>query len=301
MLTRNLASVFWAVSMLAAATGCQSDVDAKLALAGLSNTCRINSDCNTSLVCVFERCHEQCSSSRDCDRDARCVAGQGKRNVCQLADEAVCSEAGFCPGTQVCGADAACRDACSSDGECLAEQLCSGGTCADTAEAERVRPAHAGACAPDGGSGAVRVRLRLPGRAGLCRRGVRRRMRRRRRLPCGPDLPRRPLPEQRAAQAHLLAQLRLRRRRAVRRRRVRNAPDRAEARSASTTPIARPQASIARTAPAVCECATDADCSGSSVVRRWVPVPAWSSARGQRQRHQHAAAASATRRGRGHR
>lgn len=134
MLKRHIASGLLAASLLAAATGCQSDVDARLALAGLSSACRINSDCNAELVCVFERCHEQCSSSRDCDRDARCVAGQGKRNVCQLADEATCSALGTCPGAQVCATDAACRDACSSDGECLADQVCSGGTCADSVE-----------------------------------------------------------------------------------------------------------------------------------------------------------------------
>lgn len=137
MLSRHITSVLLATSLLAAAMGCQSDVDSKLALAGLSRACRINSDCDAELVCVFERCHEQCSSSRDCEHDARCVAGPGRRNVCQLADEAACSgEAGSCPGAQVCGADAACRDACASDGECLAEQLCSGGTCADTAEVD---------------------------------------------------------------------------------------------------------------------------------------------------------------------
>lgn len=131
---RNLAFLVLAAGLLAATAGCQSDVDAKLALAGLSSACRINSDCSAELVCVFVRCHEQCSSSRDCDHDARCVAGQGKRNVCQLAEEAGCSAAGSCPGAQVCGADAACRDACSTDGQCLAEQVCSGGTCADTQE-----------------------------------------------------------------------------------------------------------------------------------------------------------------------
>jgi hypothetical protein len=138
MLPRDIASSLLLVSLLAAAVGCQGDVDSKLALAGLSSACRINSDCNAELVCVFERCHEQCSSSRDCERDARCVTGKGNRNVCQLADEAACSEAGSCPGVQVCGADAACRDACSSDAECLAEQICTGGTCADAAEVNDV-------------------------------------------------------------------------------------------------------------------------------------------------------------------
>lgn len=118
----------------AATSGCHSDVDERLALAGLSAACRINSDCSAQLVCVFERCHQECATSRDCDDGARCVQGEQRRDVCQLPDERACDVRDSCPGLQVCGVDAECRDACSSDSVCIAEQICSSGTCADESE-----------------------------------------------------------------------------------------------------------------------------------------------------------------------
>jgi hypothetical protein len=128
--------VKWAALVVACEVlgGCQSDVESKIALAGLSSSCHINSDCKTDLACVFQRCHEQCSSSRDCDRGSRCVEGQGSRNVCQLADEVRCDANGSCRGDQVCGVDGECRDACSSDAACISEQVCRAGTCADRDE-----------------------------------------------------------------------------------------------------------------------------------------------------------------------
>lgn len=113
---------------------CQSDVDERVALAGLSSGCRINSDCGELLACVFERCHQECSSSRDCERGARCMRTEQGRNVCQLPDESACSDLQGCPGQQVCGPDAECRDGCRSDDECVAEQVCSRATCADATE-----------------------------------------------------------------------------------------------------------------------------------------------------------------------
>ncbi|HVY29237.1 MAG TPA: hypothetical protein VHB79_21910 [Polyangiaceae bacterium] len=123
------------VALLSGGLGaCESDVNSKLALAGLSSRCRINSDCSSELACVFQRCHEQCSSSRDCDRGSRCVAGERGRSVCQLEDEAACSDAGTCHGAELCGVDGQCRDGCSSDSGCLSEQVCRAGTCADQDE-----------------------------------------------------------------------------------------------------------------------------------------------------------------------
>lgn len=133
MLTRFFKSAAVALA-LGALSGCQSDVDSQIALAGLSSSCHINSDCSADLACVFQRCHEQCSSSRDCDRGSRCVAGEGARNVCQLADEVGCGPNGSCRGDQVCGVDGECRDACGNDAGCIREQVCRAGTCADTDE-----------------------------------------------------------------------------------------------------------------------------------------------------------------------
>ncbi|HWZ91378.1 MAG TPA: hypothetical protein VNW92_21095, partial [Polyangiaceae bacterium] len=126
------------------AAACQSDVNAKIALARLDTTCRINSDCDTLLVCAFQRCHEACVTSRDCQDGARCVAGDQPKHVCQLPAEQACSAPHACPGTEVCGVDARCRDSCASDRDCLAEQICTGGTCADRSEL-----GDAGALAPD--------------------------------------------------------------------------------------------------------------------------------------------------------
>lgn len=126
----------WATLAVACGSlgACQSDVESKIALAGLSSSCHINSDCSTDLACVFQRCHAQCNTSRDCGRGSRCVAGEGSRNVCQLADEVSCGVNGSCRGDQVCGVDGECRDACGSDAACISEQVCRAGTCADTDE-----------------------------------------------------------------------------------------------------------------------------------------------------------------------
>ncbi|RYZ02774.1 MAG: hypothetical protein EOO73_30385 [Myxococcales bacterium] len=117
--------------------GCQTDADERVALAGLSSVCRINSDCSELLACVFERCHEECTSSRDCERGSRCMRTSQGRNVCQLPDESACSDELPCPGDQVCGADAQCRDGCRSDDECVSEQVCSRATCADPVELDK--------------------------------------------------------------------------------------------------------------------------------------------------------------------
>src|SRR5688572_7749334 len=121
---------------LSALPGCSSDVDERLLLAGLGNDCRINSDCAEHLACVFQRCHQECVSSRDCDEPARCIKGEHGGNVCQLPDERACVEGSGCPGQQVCGVDTQCRDACSTPRNCVAEQACSAGTCADASEVD---------------------------------------------------------------------------------------------------------------------------------------------------------------------
>jgi hypothetical protein len=117
-----------------AVAACDSSVDDAIALARLSGDCRLNSDCSAGLVCVFERCHTECTSSRDCEQGTRCVAGEDGRSACQLPDEVSCADSGSCPGLQVCGVDVECRDGCSSDATCLPEQLCRDATCADATE-----------------------------------------------------------------------------------------------------------------------------------------------------------------------
>lgn len=114
--------------------GCSTDADQRAALAVLGGVCLINSDCGESLICAFKRCHDACDTSRDCEHGERCVEGPKSRNVCQLPEEQSCSKFGGCAGGQVCGVDAECRDQCTTERDCIAEQVCSLGTCADKTE-----------------------------------------------------------------------------------------------------------------------------------------------------------------------
>jgi hypothetical protein len=103
--------------------------------------CSINSDCNQPLVCAFKRCHLACDSTRDCPPGLRCIhavdvdTGVLLGNVCQLSsDRHSCSINSDCPGTQICGIDAQCRDQCDADRDCVSGQVCRVHTCADPVE-----------------------------------------------------------------------------------------------------------------------------------------------------------------------
>jgi hypothetical protein len=95
-------------------------------LAGIAQSCAINSDCNSPLICVFTRCHNACRASVDCPTGQRCVpSGIGGDNVCQLPIDSVCAAAP-CLGGAVCGADGQCRPPCttSSGATCVTGQSC---------------------------------------------------------------------------------------------------------------------------------------------------------------------------------
>jgi hypothetical protein len=95
--------------------------------------CSLNSDCRSPLVCSFERCHEQCTSSRDC-KGKLCVRGEKGVNVCQLDDEIACIHNSDCPGTQLCGRDQKCHDVCITDKDCVVDLLCVTRLCAKADE-----------------------------------------------------------------------------------------------------------------------------------------------------------------------
>jgi hypothetical protein len=101
---------------------------------GVSEGCLINTDCNSPLVCAFQRCHVQCKDSRDCDAGQRCVVSDRPFHVCQLDGEKSCAYNSACPNGQACGIDGQCRDVCRADRDCLAGQVCATGTCAETVE-----------------------------------------------------------------------------------------------------------------------------------------------------------------------
>jgi hypothetical protein len=100
----------------------------------LATGCAINSDCREPLVCAFRKCHSACVATRDCPAGTRCVASDRPFHVCQLGSERTCTYHSDCPEGQVCGIDGQCRDQCKATPDCLAEQVCVAGTCAEQAE-----------------------------------------------------------------------------------------------------------------------------------------------------------------------
>ncbi len=125
-------------SLAAAACGavlviaCSSSTDASGH--GIAEGCNINSDCNTPLVCAFQRCHNQCSATRDCPSTQRCIESDRPYSVCQLPEERSCVSNATCPIGQVCARDAQCRNGCSTDRDCITGQVCAGGACAEPSE-----------------------------------------------------------------------------------------------------------------------------------------------------------------------
>lgn len=117
-----------------APSACESNVKEKIALAQLAQDCLVNSDCSAPLVCAFEACHAECVSSRDCDEGARCVAAARPYKVCQLETERKCERTADCVEGLICGVDGECRDKCRADSECVEDQVCVSGTCADKDE-----------------------------------------------------------------------------------------------------------------------------------------------------------------------
>ncbi|HVU03789.1 MAG TPA: dickkopf-related protein, partial [Polyangiaceae bacterium] len=108
--------------------GCSSD---EHATRGLASGCTINTDCAAPLVCAFQRCHQQCTSTRDCSGGLTCVTSNGA-GVCQFEDESTCARDADCGSGQVC-AGGACRAGCRDSSACLASQDCVDGVCEDVA------------------------------------------------------------------------------------------------------------------------------------------------------------------------
>lgn len=114
--------------------GCGSDEKTAVARAKLAEGCLINSDCQEPFVCAYKSCHVQCNATRDCPAGQRCITADKPFHVCQLPKEKDCQNNTDCPGTQICGIDKQCRDACQSARDCLAGQQCVSGTCAEPTE-----------------------------------------------------------------------------------------------------------------------------------------------------------------------
>lgn len=124
-------------SVFALGMGCISTENERTLELAVGTRCTLNSDCTDPNVCVFGTCHAECTSSKDCQHDERCVKGEkGGVNVCQLAKESTCATSADCSGSQVCGVDGECRDGCKATEECLTGQVCTQGTCADQDEVD---------------------------------------------------------------------------------------------------------------------------------------------------------------------
>ena len=102
--------------------------------------CAINSDCAQPLVCAFNRCHDACETTRDCPPRLGCVfvkdidTGTVLGKVCQLPDEVPCRLNTDCRGAQICAVDGRCRNQCGVAQDCVRNQVCADGACADPSE-----------------------------------------------------------------------------------------------------------------------------------------------------------------------
>ncbi|MBK7402793.1 MAG: putative metal-binding motif-containing protein [Myxococcales bacterium] len=94
--------------------------------------CLLPTDCTDPLVCVFQRCHEQCLSDRDCPTGTLCTGAVAPRKgVCLLSDETECNRTSDCQSPLVCGRRLKCEAACKDSRDCLASQACDRGSCVD--------------------------------------------------------------------------------------------------------------------------------------------------------------------------
>lgn len=111
------------LALTALLAACGSSESEKLKAARLTEGCALNSECESPLICAFERCHRECEEDRDCPSTERCVRND-RGYVCQLEVETVCKRNGDCSPSQVCGDDGECRDECDSSDDCTKGQVC---------------------------------------------------------------------------------------------------------------------------------------------------------------------------------
>ncbi len=102
----------------------------KLATAALADGCYINTDCVTPLVCAFKRCHNACTTDRDCGPGLLCVVSDQPFRVCLLPQEVACTYNTDCPPNLLCAANGGCHPQCLTQRDCVAGQLCAQGACA---------------------------------------------------------------------------------------------------------------------------------------------------------------------------
>lgn len=120
---RVVLGAFIALGACVAASSCGSDNTSTKKAVG----CTLNSDCDSPLICVYQRCHQACGASSDCPDGQRCVAGDSASaaHVCQLPVESSCASEVSCTGDQLCSAtDQQCRTPCHSSKDCVKGDYC---------------------------------------------------------------------------------------------------------------------------------------------------------------------------------
>jgi hypothetical protein len=89
-----------------------------------SQTCQLNSDCTSPLICAIGRCRDQCKVDGDCVAGDTCVFGVDKSNnkgfYCQApaATNAACSKPADCTAPMACASDYRCRNLCTTNADC---------------------------------------------------------------------------------------------------------------------------------------------------------------------------------------
>ncbi len=87
----------------------------------LGDSCTLNSDCATPLVCRLERCRVECRGPRDCEVGLLCLPDEDGVGACQIDDE--CRLTSDCANGYVC-VENRCTTECVADVDCPAGASC---------------------------------------------------------------------------------------------------------------------------------------------------------------------------------
>lgn len=96
----------------------------------VGDICYVASDCPDPLVCAYQKCRNQCLSSKDCPSKHHCVGATAPRTGVCLPDED-CKRNSDCNQPLVCGRSNLCEQQCQKTVDCLVSQACDRGSCVD--------------------------------------------------------------------------------------------------------------------------------------------------------------------------
>ncbi len=119
---------FWLTVVVTMALGCHGGGDDPAPIGFL---CDSDGDCESSLVCVVNRCRIECATDNDCESGS-CLASprDSEARGCALSSEVDCED-GSCPTTTRCDSDGRCRTTCDDGGGCGEGRWCVDGFCFD--------------------------------------------------------------------------------------------------------------------------------------------------------------------------